>query len=527
MAAELNRFLTTLDASFLYFERAKEPLHIGSCMIYEGRVTRADLERLLRDRLHLVPRYRQKVVFPPLSISHPLWTDDPDFDLAHHLAEVELPPGADAATLAEHAARAYEGMLDRRHPLWHMTVLTGLPGDHTAVVWKVHHAMIDGVSGVDLTMALHEWKADGEPPPPPDQPWRAEPQRDPMTLLQESVQHRLTELARSFTDTTFGALRPEKIAQRTRLMRDALTATLPTALRPAPRTPWNKRVSGKLGWAWAELSFTEMRQIKGALGGTVNDLVLAVIAGGLGRYLRAHGQVTEGVELRAMCPVSMRPQAERGALGNLVSTMIAPLYVGITDPVERFSAERRAMERLKDAGQAEAFYELTRFGDQVPPLLQAWLGMIPATQFLFNTVSTNVPGPQIPLYLAGRRLRSWLPMGVVTNNVGLFVAILTYNQRITLGTTVDRVLVPDCWFLAECLEASLSELRAVAGVARQEVELAPVALPAGVLAAKGLAVGKEAPRRTRKPPGEAPAERTRRKKSERKPRPTAAPTAGG
>ena len=211
-----------------------------------------------------------------------------------------------------------------------------------------------------------------------------------------------------------------------------------------------------------------MRAVKSALGGTVNDVVLTVLAGAIGRYLRERGQDTARLELRAMCPVSMRQQDERGQLGNLVSNMIAPLFVGVDDPAERLGRERDAMNRLKEAGQAKAFYQMTRFGDSVPPLMAAVAATMPFSQTLFNTVSTNVPGPMIPLYFGPHKLVDWLPLGIVSNNIGLFVAILTYNQRITLGMTVDSKLIPDPWFLSECLEESWAELREAAGVEEDE-----------------------------------------------------------
>ena len=269
------------------------------------------------------------------------------------------------------AAEAYSGMLDRDRPLWKGIVLRGIPG-HTAVVWKIHHAMVDGVSG------------------------------------------------------------------------------------------------GDRGFAWAQFAFSTMRAVKSALGGTVNDVVLTMLAGGLGRYLRARGQNTAGLELRAMCPVSMRQAGERGQLGNLVSNMIAPLLVGVEDPVERLGRERDAMNKLKEAGQAKAFYQLSQFGIRVPPLMAAMGAALPFSQTLFNTVSTNVPGPMIPLHFGQHKLVDWLPLGIVSNNIGLFVAILTYNQRITLGITVDSKLIPDPWFLTQCLEASYAELRQAAGIEDDE-----------------------------------------------------------
>ena len=467
MATELNRFLTPLDATFLYVERPNETMHIGGCMVYEGEFSKEYVVEQLAARMHLLPRYRQRVLFPPFLVSHPLWADDPAFDLDNHIDEVWLPEGSDERALASAAAEAYSGMLDRNRPLWKGTVLRGIPG-HTAMVWKIHHAMVDGVSGVDLTMVLSDFSPSDDLPEAPAEAWAPKPLPDSLSLLQEAMQHRFGELNQSWTEAAFDAMRPSLMTDRMREVMAAGAATLPVTSAPAPRTPFNRPVSKERGFAWAQFSFPTMRAVKSALGGTVNDVVLTVLAGGIGRYLRARGQDTKSLELRAMCPVSMREQDERGQLGNLVSVMIAPLFVGVDDPVERLGREREAMNKLKDAGQAKAFYQANQFGVRVPPLMAALGATLPFSQTLFNTVSTNVPGPMIPLYFGRHQLVDWLPMGIVSNNIGLFVAILSYNQRITLGMTVDSKLIPDSWFLAECLEESYAEIRQAAGVEDEE-----------------------------------------------------------
>ena len=466
MATELNRFLTPLDATFLYVERPNETMHIGGCMVYEGEFSREYMVEQIAARMHLLPRYRQRVLFPPFLVSHPVWVDDPSFNLENHVEEVWIPENSDHQVLARAAAEAYSGMLDRNRPLWKGILLRGIPG-HTAVVWKIHHAMVDGVSGVDLSMVLSDLSPTDELPEPPAETWAPKPLPDSLSLLQEAMQHRLGELSRSWSSTAFDAMRPNLMADRMREMVAASTATLPAAT-PAPRTIFNRPVSKERGFAWAQFSFPAMRAVKSALGGTVNDVVLTVLAGGIGRYLRERGQDPKGLELRAMCPVSMRQKDERGQLGNLVSNMIAPLFVGVDDPVERLGKERDAMNRLKEAGQAKAFYQMTQFGERVPPLMAAIGATMPFSQTLFNTVSTNVPGPMIPLYFGRHKLVDWLPLGIVSNNIGLFVAILSYNQRITLGMTVDAKLIPDAWRLAECLEESYAELREAAGVEDEE-----------------------------------------------------------
>ncbi len=256
--------------------------------------------------------------------------------------------------------------------------------------------------------------------------------------------------------------------------------------RSATRTRFNGPVSTQRAVAWVLVSFTEVRAIRAVLGGTVNDLVLAVVAGALGRYLRHHGTPTQGLELRAMCPVSMRRAEGRGELGNQVSMMIAPLYVGILDPVERLKAERAAMERLKEQDQAGGFYAMTAQGNTTPPWVQAMAGQIEVPNTLLNTVSTNIPGPQVPLYLAGHRLLDSFGFGMLSANIGLFNAITSYNQVLSIGATVDPTQVPDVWFYADCLKESFAELRegaeqvaAASGIDGPKETAASVQVPSG------------------------------------------------
>jgi WS/DGAT/MGAT family acyltransferase len=434
-------------------------------MVYEGHVPLDVLVHALESRLHLLPRYRQKVVFPPFAMAHPTWEDDPSFDIRNHVAAVTLPPPGDDRVLSEIGGRAFSGMLDRDHPLWKLIVINGRADGNTAVVWKVHHAMIDGVSGVDLTMVLHDLKADTPPPTPPATPWQPRPLPDPLTQLHAAVRDRLTEVAHAITDDAFRLLRPAEVEARLRQLVSAVDSSAPNLLQPAPRVPFNGPISTERRFGWAELPFAEFRRAKSVLGGTVNDAVLTVIAGGMGRYLRALGLATDGLEVRAMCPVSMRRPDERGALGNLVSMIFAPLYVGIRDPVERLAAEREAMARLKDRDQAGGLYEMTHLMDRIPPAVQAVVGQLTVPNTLLNTVSTNVPGPQIPLYLGGHRLIGWCPLIPLANEVGLVNAIMTYDQRLTIGVTVDPNLVPDVWLYVECLKASFAELLQAADAA--------------------------------------------------------------
>jgi diacylglycerol O-acyltransferase / wax synthase len=471
---QLNRRLTAADASFLYIERPNQPMHGVFVGVYEGRLTLDDVTRAIAGRLHLMPRYRQKVVFPPYGIAHPTWEQDPDFDIRNHIVEEALPPPGDDRAMASVIAKHLAPLMDRTRPLWKMIVLRGRADGNTPVLSMTHHAMVDGVSGVDLTLVMHDLTPDAPPPAPPDTPWQPSPMPDPLSLLQDAVRDQLVAAAQQWTDETFRQFRPAELVARAQQTTNALVSSLPSMLQPAPRTLFNGPISRERDVAWAQFSFTEIRGIRGALGGTLNDVVLAVVSGAIGKYLRHHGTNTQGMELRAMCPVSMRDPSGRGALGNRVSMMIAPLYVGIVDPVERLEAERAGMNRLKEQDQAGSFFAMTEQANVLPPWMQAMAGQIETPNTLLNTVSTNVPGPQIPLYMAGHKLLSSFGCGMLSANIGLFNAIMSYNQVLTISATVDPTQVRDVWFYADCLKESFAELRAAAQRAASATAAAPV-----------------------------------------------------
>jgi diacylglycerol O-acyltransferase / wax synthase len=234
MVRELNRRLSLSDASFLYVEKPNAPMHVGSCLIYEGYVSADALARVLRERIHLMPRYRQKVVFPPFALAHPTWEDDPDFDVAHHVRELTLPPPGDDRILSEVGGQAYAPPLDRNRPLWQAIVFRGRADGNTAVVWKIHHAMVDGVSMVDLMMVLHDLKRDAPPPPPPEQPWQPRPIPDPVTQMQEAVREQLTQAATRWTEQAFRWMRAPDARSSPPGIAPAAAGPVPSMLPPRP-----------------------------------------------------------------------------------------------------------------------------------------------------------------------------------------------------------------------------------------------------------------------------------------------------
>ncbi len=468
---QLNRRLTSQDASFLYFERPNQPMHGAGVAVYEGRMTLRELTDTVARRLHVIPRFRQKVVPAPMAITHPTWEDDSEFDIGYHITEETLPPPGDDRAMAKAIAKQLAPLLDRSRPLWKMVVVHGRADGNTAVLSMFHHAMVDGVSGVDLMLVLHDLTPDA--PPAPEGPhWEPAPMPDALTLMRDAVRDQLVGAAERFTDQAF---HPTEAAARAQQAVKAIVSSLPTMLQPAPRTRFNGPISRERDVAWAVFPFGEIRAVRGLLSGTVNDLVLTIVAGAIGKYLRHHEVNTQNLELRAMCPVSMRASEGRGALGNQVSMMIAPLYVGILDPVERHKAEREAMDRLKQQDQAGSLFAMTRLGEGAPAWVQAIAGRIEAPNTLLNTVSTNVPGPQIPLYMAGHKVLASFGCGMLSANIGLFNAIISYNQLLTIGATVDPQQIPDVWFYADCLEESFAELREAADRAAATAGVAGVA----------------------------------------------------
>ena len=481
MPQDHQRRLTSTEASFLYREKPHEPMHIGGCGVYQGHIPRQTVLSLLADRLHQLPGYRQKVIFPPLGLAHPSWIDDPDFDLSAHLEEVTLPEPGDDSVLSTFGGKIFSTPLDRERPLWKLILLHGRADGNTAIIAKVHYAMVEGASGTALTSVLHDLQPDASSGSSissrstPTQDWKPAPLPDFLTQLQDALRDTVTTTAHWWADESFRVMRSFQHGHKgetpTQRLRAAAQALAPL-LQPAPCVPFNGLLSSARQFAWAEFAFPEIRAIRSTLGGTVNDVVLAIISGGLGRYLRSKQYDPESMELRVACPVMFqrhgKPTGQTHAEDAALSTMIAPLYPGIPDPVLRLAAEREAMDELKSHQQAKALAGLQSVSRLFPPAWQALTTQLPFPNTLTNTVALNVPGPQIPLYLAGHKRLAFFTLGPLTANIGLFHATTSYNQKITISATIDPQLVPDVWHYIDCLRASFVELRDAAKQVRQQ-----------------------------------------------------------
>jgi diacylglycerol O-acyltransferase len=456
--------LTGLDSSFLHLERDAAHMHVAGCMIFEGQAP--DYEELVAQivsRLHLVPRYRQRLAFVPLNQGRPVWVDDPHFNPNFHVRHTALPHPGGEPQLKRLAGRVFSQALDRSRPLWELWLVEGLSTDRFAILSKTHHSLVDGVSGVDIATVLFDASPDPMPVAPPEQEWVPRPLPSGAQLLADALLERATvpgEIVRGVRASLRG---PRQVAARIGHALGGVGAIAKVGLQSAPPSPLNVRIGPHRRFTWVNGDLAQYKAVKNALGGTVNDVVLASVAGALGRYLRLRGEDTDDLVLRAMVPVSIRADVERGALGNRVAAMWAPLPVGMSDPVQRLLTISRDMEGIKDSGQAVGAQVLTQLSGFAPPTIMAQAARLQARQRLFNLVVTNVPGPQFPLYMLGRELEAMYPMVPLAENQALGIAIMSYNGQLNFGLNADYDALPDLEALADELRAAMDELFAAAG----------------------------------------------------------------
>ena len=455
--------LTGLDSSFLHLERDAAHMHVAGCSVFEGPAPDYDdLVSAVASRLHLVPRYRQRLAFVPFDQGRPVWVDDPHFNPAYHVRHTALPRPGGEAELKRLAGRVFSQALDRSRPLWELWLVEGLSGNRFALLSKTHHALVDGISGVDLISVLFDTSPEPHPVAPPDREWAPRPLPAPMQLLADALIERATapgEIVRGLRRALRG---PRQVADRLATTLVGVGAMTWAGFRAAPPSPFNVQIGPHRRFTWVRGDLDDFKQIKNALGGTVNDVVLAVVAGALGRYMRLHGEPTDEVVLKAMVPVSVRADVERGALGNRVAAMWAPLPVGICDPVARLETISDAMREIKDSGQAVGAQVLTTLTGFAPPTIMAQAARLQARQRLFNLVVTNVPGPQLPLFLLGRELEAVYPMVPLAENTALGIAIMSYNGQLNFGLVADYDAIGDLEVLADELQSAIAELTAAA-----------------------------------------------------------------
>jgi diacylglycerol O-acyltransferase len=451
--------LSAVDASFLAQEGQNAHMHIGAVMVFEGPPPAfADFADHVRSRLHLVPRYRQKLAVPPLETGRPLWVDDPSFNLEYHLRHTGLPEPGTEDQLRALAARIHSQRLDRTKPLWELWLVQGLEDGRFALISKAHHALVDGVAGVDLATVLF----DVEPVPPPlphdGEPWVPQPEPSAASMAARGIRG-LVQLPFSLAGRAVEmATRPTATLHAAREAVEGVAEVAWAGLNPAPETPLNVPIGPHRRFAMVRCELSDFKLVKNAFGGTVNDVVLATVAGGLRAWLRSRGVRTEGLELRALVPVSIRAQDEHGHMGNRLAVMRGPLPVYIEDPVARLQVVRQAMDGLKESKQAVGAEVLTSVQNLAPPTILAQASRMNFSTRLFNLLVTNVPGPQFPLYALGRELQELFPVAFLPENHALAVAIISYNGGIDFGLLGDYDAMPDLDDFAAMLDAARQEL---------------------------------------------------------------------
>jgi WS/DGAT/MGAT family acyltransferase len=451
--------LTATDASFLANEGHASHMHVGAITTFEGPPpSYPDFLDQIRSRLHLVPRYRQKLVTPPLETGRPMWGDDPSFNLEYHVRHTALPEPGDEHQLLLLAARIFSQRLDRSKPLWETWFVEGLEGNRFALISKTHHALIDGIAGVDLATVLFDLS-----PVPPEVPvdgeeW--EPTREPGTsdLVAAGVRALVRSGSEIATRAVSAATRPETTLRRAREAVEGVGEILWAGLNPAPETPLNVEIGPHRRLAVVRNDLEDFKAIKDALGGTVNDVVLAVVAGALRRWLHSRGVRTEGMELRGLVPVSIRGEDERGQLGNRIAAMRGPLPVYIADPVARLRFVKQAMDGLKESKQALGAEVIAGVNNFAPPTILAQASRINFSTRLFNLIVTNVPGPQFPLYVLGRELQDLIPVAFLPEKHALAIAIMSYNGKLNFGLLADFDALPDLDVIVQGLDEARDEL---------------------------------------------------------------------
>ncbi len=453
--------LSPQDASFLHLENAVSHMHIGSVAILEGPPPEYEaLSRMVLSHLPRVPRYRQKVHFVPLALGRPVWVDDPHFNMLYHVRRTALAaPGGDQE-LRDLVARVMSQQLDRGKPLWEMWIVEGLSEGRWALINKVHHCMVDGVSGSELLALM----LDSEPHPELPEPEEWQPERQPVgaELAVQALARRMVSPYEQLRALRAATLSPGRMAKTAAETARGLW-TMTGVVAPPPASSLNGSIGPHRRWAWARTQLSDVKQVRSAFGGTVNDVVLAAIAGGFRTLLESRSESTDR-DVRTLVPVSVRSEAERDTYNNRVSAIFANLPVRTADPLERLAAIRAQMEHLKHSGEAVAGEVLVGLSGFAPAMLLA-LGLRVAArvpQRSINTVTTNVPGPQRPLYAGGRRLLECFPYVPIAGHVRIGVAIFSYNGALTFGVTGDYDQAPDIAVLCAGIEQSMCELLSAA-----------------------------------------------------------------
>lgn len=465
--------LTAVDASFLHQEGPRSHMHVGGLTLLEGPPPPMDefLEQI-RKRLHLVPRYRHKLAYTALDSGRPVWVDDPGFNLEFHVRHTALPAPGSWEQLRNLTARIFSQALDRSKPLWEMWLIEGLDPkmdgrdaaarDRFALISKTHHSLIDGIAGVDLATVLFDLSK--EPPPlrHSGRAWKPHPEPDTPELVAAGMRGALRAGVEMVSGAIDALTHPEQTFERAREAAEGIGEIVWAGLNPAPPTPLNVEIGPHRRFVGIAAQLDDFKLVKNVLGGTVNDVVLAVVTGALRSFLIARGVRTEGMELRALVPVSVRTVGERHEGGNRIVVMRGPLPVYIADPLQRLNFVRHAMDGLKESKQALGAEVIAGAQNFAPPTILAQASRLNFSTRLFNLIVTNVPGPQFPLYVLGRRMERVFPVAFLPENHALAVAIMSYAGEMNFGLLGDFDALPDIESIGESIKTELARLVEIA-----------------------------------------------------------------
>jgi diacylglycerol O-acyltransferase / wax synthase len=455
------------DASFLYLETPTVHQHVGGVAILDpstapgGKLTYQDLVRVISSRLHLAPRFRQKVLFPPLAAARPVWVDDANFDLDFHMRRAALPSPGGRRELIDYVQWVISRPLDRTKPLWELYLVEGMEDGLAAILTKVHHCMVDGLAAIDLASAVYDFAPEPQILTPPA--WEPEPEPSRLDLLRDALVEQVTHPARGLADLAQRTLQtPARVAREAGDILGGLRDIVGGGIF-APPSPLNRKVGPNRRFAMVEAPVQTLKDVKRSLGGTVNDVVLATVAGGLYRLMRHRREPTRNRFLRAMVPVSVRSKDERSAMGNRVSSIFVDLPIGPMGGKKRLAVIRERTKHLKGSNYAVGAEFLMNIGSWAPPTIHAMAARLAARSRVINLVVSNVPGPQIPMYIAGAKLLAQYPVMPIAESMGLSIATTSLAGTMAFGLTADWDTLPDIDFLAGAMEESLGELRKAAG----------------------------------------------------------------
>jgi diacylglycerol O-acyltransferase len=455
--------LSAVDASFLHQEGPTSHMHVGGLAIFKGPPpAMEELCDQVRGRLHLVPRYRQKLADMGLDSGRPVWIDDPTFNLEYHLRHTALPAPGNREQLLRLLSRVMSQQLDRSKPLWEIWFIEGLDDNRFALIWKTHHSVIDGIAGVDLAQVLFDLTAEPREVAHSGEPWRPHPAPGTAGLVAAGVRGALNAGVSLATRALDAALHPDRAVARLWEAVEGIGEVVWIVANPAPSTPLNVEIGPHRRFVGVSCALQDFKLIKNTFGGTVNDVVLTVVSGALRTWLHGRGVRTEGLELRALVPVSVRAEHERGQIGNRIAVMRGPLPVYVEDPLARLRVVAQAMNGLKDSKQALGAEVIAGVQDFAPPTLLAQASRINFSTRLFNLIVTNVPGPQFPLYVLGHELEEVFPIAFLPRDHALAVAIMSYNGALNFGLLGDFDALPDIDVIGEAIGAEKSALVALA-----------------------------------------------------------------